>query len=106
MPGAPGLTGDEAKKRSWIARAAEYRVLHLATHGVLNPANPMYSWLALARGESGESGESGEALEAREILGTNLHADLAVLSACEAARGKEWAGEGPVARGRAVRAAG
>jgi CHAT domain-containing protein len=99
-PGAIALTGESANKRSWIASAPEYRVLHLATHGVLNPANPMYSWLALAQGTS------GDALEAREILGMNLHADLAVLSACETARGKVLPGEGLVGMSWAFLAAG
>jgi CHAT domain-containing protein/Tfp pilus assembly protein PilF len=99
-PGAVALTGERANKRSWIASAPEYRVLHLATHGVLNPANPMYSWLALAQGAS------GDALEAREILGMNLHADLAVLSACETARGKVLPGEGLVGMSWAFLAAG
>jgi CHAT domain-containing protein len=104
--GALALTGEGANKRSWITSAPDYRVLHLATHGVLNSANPMYSWLALARGTSGGEGETGEALEAREILGMNLHADLAVLSACETARGKVLPGEGLVGMSWAFLAAG
>jgi CHAT domain-containing protein len=48
--GALALTGADATKDAWLHGAPNYRLLHLATHGVLNPANPMYSWLALAPG--------------------------------------------------------
>jgi CHAT domain-containing protein len=37
------FTGDEAREDRWKEEAPRYRVLHLATHGVLNSANPLYS---------------------------------------------------------------
>jgi CHAT domain-containing protein len=52
----------------------------------------MYSHLALADGGAGEDG----LLEAWELMQLELHADLAVLSACETARGRFGAGEGMV----------
>ncbi|SPF35342.1 hypothetical protein SBA4_1640006 [Candidatus Sulfopaludibacter sp. SbA4] len=45
-------------------------------------------------------------LEAREILDLDLHAELAVLSACETARGETRSGEGLVGMGWAVIMAG
>jgi CHAT domain-containing protein len=80
--GALALTGAAATKDAWIHDAPAFRILHVATHGVLNPSNPMYSWLALA---PGAAGAPEDALEAREIVAMDLHADLAVLSACEPA---------------------
>jgi CHAT domain-containing protein len=81
----------QATKERWKAAAPDYRILHLAVHGVLDGSNPLYSYLAL--GSDSKSPENGR-LTAREILGTNLHADLAVLSACESARGNFRFGEG------------
>jgi CHAT domain-containing protein len=52
----------------------------------------MYSHLALAEGSAHEDG----LLEAWELMQLDLHADLAVLSACETARGRIGAGEGMV----------
>ncbi|MBI1760414.1 MAG: CHAT domain-containing protein [Acidobacteria bacterium] len=72
------------------AEAAQARVLHFATHGVLNDAAPLYSHLVLAADETGEDG----LLEAWELMRLDLHAELAVLSACETARGRVGAGEG------------
>jgi CHAT domain-containing protein/tetratricopeptide (TPR) repeat protein len=100
--GARTLTGAQATRQAWMSDAPDYRVLHLATHGILNPANPMYSWLSLAPGKDSADG----ALEARDIFAMNLHADVAVLSACDTARGGVLAGEGLVGMSWAFLAAG
>jgi CHAT domain-containing protein/tetratricopeptide (TPR) repeat protein len=100
--GAKTLTGGEATRQAWLSAAPDYRVLHIATHGILNPANPMYSWLSVAPGKDSADG----ALEARDILAGNLHADVAVLSACDTARGGVLSGEGLVGMSWAFLAAG
>lgn len=87
------LTGAEAREETFKAEAAQYRILHLATHGVLNDASGIYSHLLLA--QTAESGEDG-LLEAWELIRMKLNADLVVLSACETARGKWGAGEGVI----------
>ena len=74
------------------SEASRARILHFATHGILNNASPLYSHLALANGGAGEDG----LLEAWELMQMNLQADLAVLSACETARGRIGAGEGMI----------
>jgi CHAT domain-containing protein len=53
-------------------------VLHLATYGVLNKQNPLFSFVDLAPGD----GHDGR-LEVHEVLGLSLSADLVVLSACQ-----------------------
>ena len=85
------LAGDQADKQQWKSLAPGYQILHLATHGVLNGNNPLYSYLVMNRAP-GAREES--MLSAREILGMNLQADVTVLSACETARGKFRYGEG------------
>jgi CHAT domain-containing protein len=86
--------GREARESRFKAEAAKSSVLHLATHGILNNSSPLYSYLLLA-GEGDGSAEDG-ILEARELLEMKLHAELAVLSACETARGRVGAGEGVI----------
>ena len=84
--------GAEAREDRVKSEASRARILHFATHGVLNNASPMYSHLALAEGGVGEDG----LLEAWELMQLDLRADLAVLSACETARGRIGAGEGMI----------
>jgi CHAT domain-containing protein/Tfp pilus assembly protein PilF len=85
-----GLQAEEGQ----IKRKSEpYRILHLATHGVFDNASPLYSYLVFAKSKS--SSEDG-LLEAREILNLRLPAQLAVLSACETARGSVGSGEGVI----------
>jgi CHAT domain-containing protein len=86
-------TGPQAREDRVKLEAAHARILHFATHGLLNNASPLYSNLALA--QSGAAGEDG-LLEAWELMQLDLHADLAVLSACETARGRIGAGEGMI----------
>jgi CHAT domain-containing protein/Tfp pilus assembly protein PilF len=87
-------TGAEAREERAKAEAGAYRILHLATHGILNDSSPMYSRVLLAQAE-GDANEDG-LLEAWEIMKMDLRADMAVLSACETARGRVGAGEGMI----------
>ncbi len=84
------LIGKEAREETFKTTASNYPVLHFASHGVLDDVNPLYSRLLLATGSESEDGF----LEAREIMKLDLHADLAVLSACQTARGQVGSGEG------------
>ena len=84
--------GAEAREDRVKSEATRANVIHFATHGILNNASPMYSYLALAEGGVNEDG----LLEAWELMQMDLHADLAVLSACETARGRIGAGEGMI----------
>lgn len=86
--------GTSADEKSFKTLAPTYNIIHLATHGVLDNLHPLYSYLLLSKAE-GDSDNDG-LLEAREIMNMNLHADLAVLSACETARGRVGAGEGVI----------
>lgn len=97
------LTGSDATEARFKAMAGRFRVLHLATHGMYDDANPMYSHIALARAEN--DAEDG-LLEAREIVDLDLHADLVVLSGCETGRGQARGGEGMLGIAWAVLAAG
>jgi CHAT domain-containing protein len=83
--------GAEALESRVKQEAPAYAIVHLATHGLIDDANPMYSRLLLAR--RNDDREDG-ALEAREMLKLRLGAELVVLSACDTASGDIHAGEG------------
>ncbi|MFN0172777.1 MAG: CHAT domain-containing tetratricopeptide repeat protein [Bryobacteraceae bacterium] len=81
--------GAEAREDRIKAEAGRNRVLHLATHGILNDESPLYSYLVLAPG-----GADDGLLEAWELMQLDLQAELAVLSACNSRRGRVAPGEG------------
>lgn len=88
------LIGPSASKSAFRSEAPRYSVIHLATHGILDDASPMYSRLVMARATNDPTDDG--LLEAREIMRLTLHADLVVLSACQTARGRFGAGEGMI----------
>jgi CHAT domain-containing protein len=84
------LTGEVAQDETVKAESGHYQILHFATHGILDNDDPLYSRLLFA----GSNGKADGYLEARELMRLDLHANLAVLSACETARGRVSEGEG------------
>jgi CHAT domain-containing protein len=62
------------------------KVIHLATHGIVNGDDPLNSFLALGR--TGDQPGSDGRLTVGEVYGLDLHADLVVLSACRSGTGR------------------
>jgi CHAT domain-containing protein len=76
-------------------RLANYRIVHFATHGLINTTRPELSGLALSLVDRDGKSRDGF-LRLNTIYNLRLSADLVVLSACQTALGKEVAGEGLV----------
>jgi CHAT domain-containing protein len=90
---ATGFKANRATATS--GELARYRIVHFATHGLLNSENPELSGLVLSLVD--ENGEAQDGfLRMREIYNLQLPADVIVLSACQTALGKEIRGEGLV----------
>jgi CHAT domain-containing protein len=84
---------------------ARYRMVHFATHGVLNTDYPSLSGLVLSLVD--EEGAPREGfLRLHDIYALDLRADLVTLSACETALGREIRGEGLVGLARGFMYAG
>ena len=103
-PGSRVLIGPQAREATMKVDSGRYRVLHFATHAILDDRNPLYSHIVLSRTD-GDTHEDG-LLEAWEIMKLDLNAELAVLSACETARGRIAAGEGIIGMSWALFVAG
>ncbi len=85
--------GGNAREWTFKREAHTARIVHVASHGVIDDHAPLYSALLFAPG--GPDGDDG-LLEAREVLDLHLDADLVVLSACDTASGRIGAGEGVI----------
>jgi CHAT domain-containing protein len=74
---------------------ARYRIIHLATHGVVNDRHPELSGIVLSLFDRDGKAEDGY-LRLNDIYNLHLPVDLVVLSACSTALGKDIVGEGLV----------
>ena len=99
---AEPLTGDKATKVAVLQQIERARIVHLATHGILDDVEglgvPGVIALAPSKGDSG-------LLTASEIFNLRLNAELVVLSACNTGRGR-ITGDGVIGLSRSFIAAG
>jgi CHAT domain-containing protein len=77
------------------AELSNYRIVHFATHGLLDSNNPELSGIVLSLIDQQGQPQDGF-LRLHEIYNLKLPADLVVLSACRTGLGKEIRGEGIV----------
>jgi CHAT domain-containing protein len=96
-------TGSDARETTFKREAPAYDILHIATHGVMHPAAPMFSSLVL--NASPDEQDDG-VLEAREIARLPLDASVAVLSACDTGKADGVQGNAVVGLSWAFLAAG
>jgi CHAT domain-containing protein len=71
----------------------EYRIVHFATHGLLNNVHPELSGIVLSLVNK-EGNQQDGFLRLQDIYNLKLPAELVVLSACQTGLGKEIKGEG------------
>jgi len=84
---------------------SQYRMIHFATHGLLDLEHPELSGIVLSLVD--EKGEAKDGyLRLHDIYNLNLPAELVVLSACQTGVGKQIKGEGLIALTRGFMYAG
>lgn len=75
------------------AELSRYRIVHFATHALLNGEHPELSGIVLSLVDKQGRSRNGF-VRLHDIYNLNLPAELVVLSACKTALGKEIRGEG------------
>jgi CHAT domain-containing protein/Tfp pilus assembly protein PilF len=83
------------RKLATSAELGQYRVVHFATHGIINNNHPELSGIVLSLVDEKGEPQNGF-LRLYDLYNLKLSADLVVLSACQTALGKEIRGEGLV----------
>ncbi|UCG76564.1 MAG: CHAT domain-containing protein, partial [Gemmatimonadota bacterium] len=89
LPGSEasiGAAATEARARQALSGRG---IVHVATHGIMNPKNPMFSRLELRPGADGRSTDDGR-LEVHELLALKIRSPLVFLSGCETGLGSAW----------------
>jgi len=92
------ITGNQATKAAILPKMAQARIVHMATHGLLDDftGRGVPGAIALA-----PSGKDNGLLTAEEILNLKLNAELVVLSACNTGRGR-ITGDGVIGLSRSL----
>lgn len=94
---------NDANENNFKKYSPKSKIIHLATHAIVNNEIPMYSKLVLSRDNS--DSEDG-ILNAYELFNTKLDAELVILSACNTGVGKLIRGEGIMSLARSFMYAG
>lgn len=83
------LVKNKATKEHFLDLASAYNILHISSHAAVEDGDPMGSWIAFSDAFSDD-----HRLSVRDLYGMSLHADLAVLGACQTGYGDILHGEG------------
>ena len=79
-----GERADETTLRGALGRDG---LVHVATHGVMNARNPMFSRIELSRGAAAAGSADDGRLEVHEVLRLRVKSPLVFLSGCETGAG-------------------
>jgi CHAT domain-containing protein len=88
------------RKNATSAELREYRIVHFATHGILNEVKPQLSGMVLSLYDQQGRYQADGYFPLNDIYGLDLPVELVVLSACRTGVGKQVRGEGLIGLAR------
>ncbi|HEX7678100.1 MAG TPA: CHAT domain-containing protein, partial [Thermoanaerobaculia bacterium] len=101
--GSKAVLGPQARESLLYGLGGDVDLVHIASHAIYDPVNPLFSRIALAPGDGYDGNlEVHEILSSLDLSGVNL----VVLSACETAVGERSGGDEIVGLTRALLYAG
>ena len=83
------VAGANATEAALRTALSDNRIVHVATHGVMNYRSPLFSRVEVAPGPMSKSDDNGR-LEVYEVLDLSVRSPLVFLSGCETGAGTEW----------------
>lgn len=86
----------DASEENFKAKAKDYKIVHIASHGFINEDQPDISGVIFAQPTDSAFTDDG-ILYSSETYNLNFNADLIVLSSCESGLGKLFRSEGMIA---------
>jgi CHAT domain-containing protein/Tfp pilus assembly protein PilF len=89
VPRGRSVEGRRATEQHVREQLGEAPIVHVATHGIMNVHNPMFSHIELAGGGADRSTDDGR-LEVHEVLDVPVRSQLVFLSGCETGLGHAW----------------
>lgn len=99
------ITGAQATESEIVQQMPNARIIHLATHGLLDDTKGLGIPGAIALAPAGNGELNDGLLTSDEILNMKLNAELVVLSACDTGRGR-ITGDGVIGLSRSLISAG
>jgi CHAT domain-containing protein len=99
------LDFDASKAMAMSKELGKYKIVHFATHGLVNSEHPALSGLVFSLIDRQGRSQDGF-LRLSDMYNLELNADLVVLSACQTALGKQIKGEGLIGITRGLMYAG
>jgi CHAT domain-containing protein/tetratricopeptide (TPR) repeat protein len=103
--GKAWLDFDASRETARSPELSKYRIIHIATHGIMDLEHPELSGIVLSLVDRNGKRQDGYLL-LHEIYNLNLPAELVVLSACQTGVGRQIKGEGLIALTRGFMFAG
>lgn len=93
-PGSIQVMDFDASRQAILSSdLRNYRIIHIATHGLLDTANPELSSVVLSLVDEHGNPQNGF-LRLHDIYNLDLPVEMVVLSSCQSALGKDIKGEG------------
>ncbi|PPK87507.1 CHAT domain-containing protein [Neolewinella xylanilytica] len=104
LPGSEVYCDSMASRARFLASVGQSRILHLSTHGLVDPQHPELSFVAFNQ-PAGRLDED-ELLYFNDLYNLPIDNELTVLSACETSLGQLARGEAPLSFAAAFASAG